>query len=55
MQALTLPPAIAERPVELAGPDQAPEEKPDFSSSPRLGDERGYFGRAVQRLVIEKR
>ncbi|MGA2289367.1 thioesterase family protein [Bradyrhizobium sp.] len=49
MQALTLPPAIAERPVELAGPDRAPEEKPDFSSSPfvtgiSMRAARGRFG-----------
>jgi Thioesterase-like superfamily len=49
IQALTLPPAIAECPVELAGPDRAPEEKPDFSSSPfvtgiSMRAARGRFG-----------
>jgi len=33
-QALTLPPEIADQPVELPGPDQAREEAPDFSASP---------------------
>jgi len=32
-QALNLPPAVADLPVGLAGPDQAREEKPDFSGS----------------------
>ena len=32
-RALTLPPEVVDQPVELPGPDQAHEEKPDFSSS----------------------
>lgn len=32
-QALTLPPGIADLPVELPGPDQSPEEKPRFARS----------------------
>jgi len=48
-QALTLPPDVAEPPVELPGPDQAREEKVDFSSSPfvtgiSLRAARGRFG-----------
>jgi hypothetical protein len=48
-QALTLPPEIADPPVELAGPDQAREEQPDFSGSPFVAGismraARGRFG-----------
>src|ERR1700738_3726123 len=48
-QALTLPPEIADQPVELPGPDQAREEPPDFSSSPFVAGismraARGRFG-----------
>src|ERR1700704_3649116 len=48
-QALTLPPEIADQPVELPGPDQAREEPPDFSASPfvtgiSLRAARGRFG-----------
>jgi hypothetical protein len=48
-QALALPPEAAELPLELAGPDQAPEEKPSFSSSPfvtgiSMRAARGRFG-----------
>jgi Acyl-CoA thioesterase C-terminal domain/Acyl-CoA thioesterase N-terminal domain len=48
-QALTLPPDIADPPIELPGPDQAREERPDFSSSPfvtgiSVRAARGRFG-----------
>ena len=48
-QALTLPPGIADQPVELPGPDQAQHEPADFSSSPfltgiSLRAARGRFG-----------
>jgi acyl-coenzyme A thioesterase PaaI-like protein len=48
-QALALPPEAAELPLELPGPDQAPEEKPSFSSSPfvtgiSMRAARGRFG-----------
>src|ERR1700681_1436626 len=48
-QALTLPPDIADLPVELPGPDQAREEQPDFSASPFVAGismraARGRFG-----------
>jgi hypothetical protein len=49
MQALTLPPDVADRPVELPGPDQSNAEPPDFSSSPfvtgiSVRAARGKFG-----------
>jgi acyl-CoA thioesterase len=48
-QALKLPSDVADLPVELPGPDQAPEEKPSFSSSPfvtgiSMRAARGRFG-----------
>ena len=48
-QALTLPAGIADRPVELPGPDQSQPEPADFSSSPfvtgmSLRAARGRFG-----------
>jgi len=48
-QALKLPSDVADLPVELAGPDQARAEQPDFSSSPfvsglSLRAARGRFG-----------
>jgi len=48
-RALTLPPDIADQRVELPGPDQAREERPDFSGSPfvtglSLRAARGRFG-----------
>jgi hypothetical protein len=48
-QALTLPPEVADLPVELPGPDQAREEAPDFSGSPfvtgiSMRAARGRFG-----------
>src|SRR4030081_2451872 len=48
-QALTLPPEVADLPVELPGPDQAREEAPDFSASPfvtgiSMRAARGQFG-----------
>jgi hypothetical protein len=48
-QALALPPEAAELPLELPGPDQAPEEKPSFSTSPfvtgiSMRAARGRFG-----------
>src|SRR5512141_1121067 len=48
-QALPLPPDIADRPVELPGPDQSPHEPASFSSSPfvtgmSLRAARGKFG-----------
>jgi hypothetical protein len=48
-QALVLPPDVRDRPVELPGPDQAREEKVDFSNSPfvtgiSLRAARGAFG-----------
>jgi hypothetical protein len=48
-QALTLPPEIADLPVELPGPDRARQEQPDFSGSPfvtgiSMRAARGRFG-----------
>jgi acyl-Coa thioesterase superfamily protein/acyl-CoA thioesterase superfamily protein len=48
-QALKLPSDVADLPVELPGPGQAPEEKPSFSSSPfvtgiSMRAARGRFG-----------
>ncbi len=48
-QALKLPSDVADLPVELRGPDQAPAEKPSFSSSPfvtgiSMRAARGRFG-----------
>ena len=48
-QALVLPPDVRDQPVELPGPDQAREEKVDFSNSPfvtgiSLRAARGAFG-----------
>jgi Thioesterase-like superfamily len=48
-QALALPPEVADLPVELPGPDQAREEKANFSSSPfvtgiSMRAARGHFG-----------
>jgi hypothetical protein len=48
-QALTLPPEIADLPLELPGPDDARQEQPDFSSSPfvtgiSMRAARGRFG-----------
>jgi acyl-Coa thioesterase superfamily protein/acyl-CoA thioesterase superfamily protein len=49
MQALSLPPEIADPPVALPGPDSAREEAPDFSASPFVSGismraARGRFG-----------
>jgi hypothetical protein len=49
MQALSLPPEVADMPVELPGPDQSPVDPANFSSSPfvtgiSLRAARGRFG-----------
>jgi hypothetical protein len=49
VQALTLPPGVGDRPVELPGPDQSPADPANFSSSPfvtgmSLRAARGRFG-----------
>jgi hypothetical protein len=48
-QALTLPSEVADRPIELPGPDHIPAQQPEFSSSPfvtgiSMRAARGQFG-----------